>query len=758
MTVHSTPFVWCGPIYEPTGYADEARGLLRALDEAKVPVALRAVALERPGFRDALDPAHLQLFARQQAVAIEPPVMVCQHAPADAFVPDVGAALNIGRTMFETDSLPPRWVQRCNDMDELWVPSSFNQETFTAAGVRTSIVVVPGGIDAERYHPKVPPLAIDGLRGTVFLSVFEWRYRKGWDVLLRAWAGAFGPDDDVTLLLRTYPIGALDVRDRAAVIDQSIEAFLQSACGRGRTDVAPIVTITQMLPDDALPALYARADAYVSPTRGEGWGRPFMEAMATGKPVIATRWSAHLDFMNDDNSLLVDLDGLVDTNDPEMPLYASQQWAAPSVAHLVTQLQRVHRDRAEAREIGAVARADMVSEWPWSRPAGVIAARVRELGVQRQSIVSAGRSRAPVARGPLVVVDAALFDDHDRCPLDIDAWLTPLVAADPRVRVVSPSRSRRPSRWSAQHVWWERRLLDDTDVHPRAVTLSILRRSDAHAPQRPQTGRWVVATGDVAGVRLADEVALAIAQADEVWVPHDVARRACIAAGVSPDALWTIPRMPVDAAHLTAMTRLSRPAGGGTVIGLVLATDADLGAADALVRTWERAYAARTDVVLRVVLGAAPTPAVRQWHAELVERYATRAPSARVDVWPAPLSDDLWPSMLRACDALITPGLAPAVPALWPLCAALGVPLIAPDASDSDTASWVMASGGWAVPIAGTGRFNWSALATAVEAACGSRRDGAPIATLDGATVARAMAQRLAVLSASDAPSSPPRP
>ena len=55
-----------------------------------------------------------------------------------------------------------------------------------------------------------------------------------------------------------------------------------------------------------MPRLYAAADAYVLPTRGEGWGRPYMEAMAMGLPTIGSRWSGNLEFMHDGNAWLVD--------------------------------------------------------------------------------------------------------------------------------------------------------------------------------------------------------------------------------------------------------------------------------------------------------------------------------------------------------------------------------------------------------------------------------------------------------------------
>ena len=58
-----------------------------------------------------------------------------QGALLSGVVAALQVAYRIGRTMFETDSLPQHLVQHCNAMDEVWVPSEFNRETFISAGV-----------------------------------------------------------------------------------------------------------------------------------------------------------------------------------------------------------------------------------------------------------------------------------------------------------------------------------------------------------------------------------------------------------------------------------------------------------------------------------------------------------------------------------------------------------------------------------------------------------------------------------------------
>ncbi len=380
--------VWCGPVDEATGYADEARGFLTALESGGIPVALRPMGHDAT-FRRALPDRVRKALERQEARGLAHPLVLVQHYLADGFAQLENATFQVGRTMFETDSLPSAWVDQCNRMNELWIPSRFNMETFARAGVRTPMYRVPGGVDVGTYAPTVPPLEVPGARGTVFLGVFEWVHRKGWDALLRAWADAFAPEDDVTLLIRSR----IRVRAREAghpSVSDQIDTFLRDACGRTRHDVAPIIVLDAPIPVDAMPSLYTRADALVAPTRGEGWGRPFTEAMASGRPVIATRWSAHLDFMHDENSLLIDVDRLAPARDEVLDVYDGHQWAEPSVPHLVSLLQSVHEDPARAQTLGARARAEMVAGWTWNHAVAMIVERLKAIGesMSRMAVVA----------------------------------------------------------------------------------------------------------------------------------------------------------------------------------------------------------------------------------------------------------------------------------------------------------------------------------------------------------------------------------
>lgn len=368
--------VWHGPMLNHSGFGEEMRGFVTGLRERGEHVAARSYSPSERYVRSLTEQRRQALDAALQQTVPDHAIQVF-HGPVGAVRRGDGA-FHVARTMFETDSLHPSWVPHLNTMDEVWVASSFNVSTFRRAGVRVPLHVVPSGVDPNEYRPGLQPLALEGLRGTVFLSVFGWAHRKGWDVLLRAWSAAFSRGDDVTLLLRTYPHDEFDGPEPGAEIDRRINTYLRKI-GTSRRQVAPIVVLAEVLPDDEMARLYATADAFVLPTRGEGWGRPFLEAMSAGTPVIGTRWGSQLDFLDEDNSYLVDIDGVERIGPQEqVTFFHGQQWARPSTTHLTALLRQVAENPDEARSRGRTAREDVLKRWTWSHAVDIAQARLDE--------------------------------------------------------------------------------------------------------------------------------------------------------------------------------------------------------------------------------------------------------------------------------------------------------------------------------------------------------------------------------------------
>ena len=177
---------------------------------------------------------------------------------------------------------PPRaWVHAVRErVDRVWVPSAFVRDGYVAAGMPPGIVdVVPNGVDLERFSPDGEARTLGEPAGCTFLFVGGTIWRKGIDVLLAAWARAFGPGDDVRLVVKDFGVGSTYKGQTAG----------EEVCAlAARDDIAPVTYLTEDLPAAELPALYRAADVVVLPYRAEGFCLPALEAMACGVPVIHT--------------------------------------------------------------------------------------------------------------------------------------------------------------------------------------------------------------------------------------------------------------------------------------------------------------------------------------------------------------------------------------------------------------------------------------------------------------------------------------
>jgi len=348
---------WSSHFYEQGGYTEEAIAAVMALDDAGLHVVANPVTYDR---RWAPMPApKAERLAALVDRDLPDDFVHVAHIGANRFRLHPSAIRNIGRTMFETDGLPPDWRARCNQMDEIWVPCEHNMRSFRRAGVdATKLHVIGETFDTDLFDPNVERPAFDQLDGEtldgfVFLSVFAWLGRKAWDVLLQAWYEEFSATDDVTLLLKADPNLAPPGTNCRREVDQ----FVRSQLGRNPKKGPPVVVIDRLVETTEVPALYRTADAFVLATHGEGWGRPHMEAMAMGLPTIATRWSGNLEFMNDDNSCLVDYE-LVEA--PTDGWLRGQRWAQPSVRDLRRAMRALYEHPGEAAAMGARARADVL--------------------------------------------------------------------------------------------------------------------------------------------------------------------------------------------------------------------------------------------------------------------------------------------------------------------------------------------------------------------------------------------------------------
>jgi len=219
------------------------------------------------------------------------------------------------------------------------VPSTFVKNVLINSGVTSKIEVIPNIINIELFTRDVKPIKSYTRKQFVFLNIGSGFPRKGIDLLIRAYTEEFTSDDDVCLILKTFPNMHNNVAEQIRAASKS--------------NGPEIVHIDEDLSEDEIVALYKASSCFVSPTRGEGFGLPIAEAMLCKIPVIVTNYGGHLDFCNKDNSYLIDFK-LVPSRSHLKAEYGigGSMWAEPDTKHLRRLMRYVfqNRDSIEIKE------------------------------------------------------------------------------------------------------------------------------------------------------------------------------------------------------------------------------------------------------------------------------------------------------------------------------------------------------------------------------------------------------------------------
>ncbi|MCH6269171.1 MULTISPECIES: glycosyltransferase [Neobacillus] len=352
-----TGVLWVGPLGDIGGYGNVSRNYLRALQHIDLPIHLvSSVKAQNEIGED--DIKLLSNFNRVMNNPGDNPVLV-MHGPAESFLAldKKGYHKTIGITLFETDRIPPHWVDICNNLDEIWVPTHFNYRTFTESGVNPSKVhVVHYPIESSIYTKEFEPYPFPTeVKSFKFLYTLAFDYRKGLDLLIQSYCEEFSADDDVSLVLKIYvPFWIADGN-----FSELITSYIPK-----KENNPHIHLMIENTPREDLMRLYSSCDCYVSTERAIGWGMPQMEMMAMGKPVISINWGGVTEFMNDKNSFLIEPEHELEPVHPQLQLtraihYFGHKWAMVKEENVRLVLREAFENHKKREEISLQAKQDI---------------------------------------------------------------------------------------------------------------------------------------------------------------------------------------------------------------------------------------------------------------------------------------------------------------------------------------------------------------------------------------------------------------
>jgi glycosyltransferase involved in cell wall biosynthesis len=203
-----------------------------------------------------------------------------------------GRGQRIGFPIFELDQFNNIEKHQLQSLDIIFVCSNWAKKVILD-NIKTSdskVKVIPLGVDSSIFKPSTMPQGVP----TRFFNCGKWEIRKGHDKLVDIFNSAFNEDDNVELFMMCENPFCTEQEQK-----EWINLYKNSKLG------SKIHIIPRQNTQEEVYNIMQQTHCGIFPARAEGWNLELLEMMSCGKHVITTDYSAHTEFCNSNNSLLI---------------------------------------------------------------------------------------------------------------------------------------------------------------------------------------------------------------------------------------------------------------------------------------------------------------------------------------------------------------------------------------------------------------------------------------------------------------------
>ena len=340
--------------------SEDAEGSLRTITAAELSYVIQSVTDNRPRATETLSQRLAEENPYNTTLFLLPPKILQSLAGRQST--HFAGHFNIAYLDWPGSSFPKEWTRIFGDVDEVWTASEYVRRAITPS-CPVPIIVIHPSID-----PSLPVEPEAGEKSDIFSFVFAFDLRSCFErksplSLINAFKNAFPERRDVQLAIHCFN----SPQDKQGLLDMQ-----RAATGTN------VKILHQPNTSATKHELLRNANCYVSLHRAEAFGLTLAEAMACGKPVIATGYSGNLDFMSDEDSFLVPY-RMVEIKENHGPYKAGQYWAEADPDYAVDFMRYVESNREKAAEIGARGRTKVRDILDPARNGGAVRTRLSEL-------------------------------------------------------------------------------------------------------------------------------------------------------------------------------------------------------------------------------------------------------------------------------------------------------------------------------------------------------------------------------------------